>query len=125
MLRLVAPLIEGNENDEPSAIGAAKPPLRPPMLFCETLIGETPGVKESNCVKLRPLSGRSFTCLVAMTVPNSAVEACSCSLVASTLTTSACAPGARDTSMVAVWFTARTNSETCFVVKLGAVTFKV
>ena len=38
MLRLVAPLIEGNEKAAPSAMGAAKPPTRPPMLFWPTLI---------------------------------------------------------------------------------------
>ena len=95
------------------------------MLFCPTLIGATPGVNESNCVKLRPLSGSSFTCLVAMTVPNSAVETCSCSVTASTLTTSVCAPATSAMSMVAVWFTASTKSETCLVLKLGALTLSV
>jgi hypothetical protein len=37
------------------------------MPFCPVLIGTTPGVSDNSWVKLRPFSGRSFTCLVAMT----------------------------------------------------------
>src|SRR5215472_9356308 len=117
--------MEGNEKEAPSAIGAANPPVLPPIAFCPTLIGTTPGVRESSCVKLRPFSGRSFTSLVAITVPNSAEDACNCSVDASTLTTSDAAPTDRDTSIVAVWLTASWKAVTSFVEKPDALTFKV
>ena len=99
--------------------------MNSPLLFCETLIAATPGVSDRRRVKLRPLRGRSFTCLVAMTVPNSAVELCSCSPVAVTVITSDSDPALSVMSIVAVWLTVRTNSETCFVAKLCALTFSV
>src|SRR5258708_23083446 len=122
LLRLVAPLIAGNSNSAPSAMGAAKPPVRPPILFWETLMGATPGVSDRSCVKLRPLRGRSFTCLVSMTVPNSAVDTCNCAEEASTVTISVGTPAASERSIGAAWFTARINSESCFELKLGALT---
>src|SRR5260370_30060904 len=97
----------GNSNAEPLAMAVMKEPLS----FCETLIGATPGVSDRRSVKLRPLRGRSFTCLVPMTVPNSAVELCSCSPVAVTVITSDPDPALSARSIVAVLDAATQNTE--------------
>ena len=68
LLRLFWPLIDGKLNVPTDVL--PKPPL-----FCATFTGEAPGVSISNCVKLRPLSGKSTTCCSVMAVPNSDEEA--------------------------------------------------
>src|SRR5713226_4020394 len=106
------PVVGGKVNEEPWATGAENPPLRPPMPFCPVLTGTTPGVNESSAVKLRPLVGRSFTCLVASTVPRFELVASSCCAPASTVMTLDSEPTTSVKSIVPVWPTASRNSET-------------
>src|SRR5580704_6239511 len=63
----------------------AHPP--PPLPFCPTLMGLTPGVGVKNWVKLRPLRGRSLTGFVLMTVPSSEVVDSTVDRLAVTVTT--------------------------------------
>ena len=116
LLRFVCPLIAGKTNCVPVA-ALPKPPE-----FCDTLIGATPGERVSNWVKLRPLRGRSTTCLAAITAPTSAVELCNNSPVASTLMVCVNDPSCSPTSIVAVWLTANVTRGTREVVKLAAET---
>src|SRR5713226_9503220 len=113
LLRLVCPLIAGKKNCVPEAT------LPKPPEFWDTLMGETPGDSDSSCVKLRPFNGRSSTCLVPTTAPNSAVDCCSNSPDASTVRVCCTAPTCRETSIVAVWFTAKPIRGTCVVWKPG------
>src|ERR1700758_3014756 len=70
LLRLVWPFTDGYEN-VPTGLDQI-----PPLVaeFCETLIVLTPGVKFSNWVKLRPLSGRSLTSSRTTATPSSEVD---------------------------------------------------
>ncbi len=48
LLRFVWPLTAGKMNAEPTEIGAPNPPARPPIAFCATLTGATPGVSDKS-----------------------------------------------------------------------------
>src|SRR5687767_11614686 len=47
------------------------PSTPPTFRFCDVETGVTPGVSVSNCVKLRPFKGRSWTTFSGITVPRS------------------------------------------------------
>src|SRR2546423_10923064 len=95
LLRLVCPLMAGNEYD-PMGEETQAPE------FCETLTGATPGERVNSCVKLRPFSGRSTTCRLLTTAPTSAVDAWMSAPTASTVTDCSTPPTFRVRSNVAV-----------------------
>jgi len=76
-----------------------------PEEFCDTLTVLTPGVRLSNWVKFLPFSGRSFTSVLTIATPSSAVETCRASDFASTFTVCCTEPTESVTSKVAIWFT--------------------
>src|ERR1700722_2408050 len=76
----------------------------PPLVaeFCETFTVLTPGVRFRSCVKLRPCSGRSFTCSLTTATPSSADEVSISFEVACTVSVSVTDPAFKMMSYVAI-----------------------
>ena len=95
------------------------------LLFWPVLMGVTPGVSVSNCVKLRPFNGRSFTAFSPITVPSCAVELSTWVPAASTMTDCDTLPILSVALMVTAWATATSKGEIVSVWKLGVEKVRV
>ena len=89
---------------------------------CAVDTGFAPGVRISNCVKLRPLSGISWIACPEITVPNSADDCCNSGASAVTVTVSPKEPTSSTRFCVKIWLTVSSKAGTSVFLNPGAST---